>query len=157
MSSKKLALIKDARIPSQLRGVTKTTRRKSKNLVPSLVPSAVGKYQVQLCLSTSSIIVPNFENAKDAAKVFAGFYKMKGELGVLYANAKMAWPNLNVVTCEDVEENIAALDKEVQAKKEQLARLERKKQATKALLTFKKTFVSASKALELITERYDFA
>ena len=153
MNPKKLALIKDARTPSQLRGVTKTTRRKSKYLVQS----AVGKYQVKLCLSTSSIIIPNFENAKDAAKVFAGFYKMKGELRVLCRNAKMVWPNLDVVTCKDVEESVSALDKEIQAKMEQLARLERKKQATKALLTFKKTFVSASKALVLIMERYDFA
>ena len=72
MSPKKLALIKDARIPSQLRGVTKTTRRKSKYLVQSVVSdrvaSLVGKYQVKLCLSTSFIIIQNFENAKDAAK-----------------------------------------------------------------------------------------
>ena len=57
---------------------------------------------------------------------------MKRELGVLYGNANMVWPNLNEVTCKDVEENVAALDKTIQAKKEQLALLERKKQATKA-------------------------
>lgn len=155
MSPKKLALIKDPRMPSQLRGVTKTTGRMSKDLIQRAV---LGRYQVKLCMSTwTSIIIPNFKKAKNAAKVFASFYEMKSELRVLFDNAKMTWPNLTVVTCEDVEENVAALDKEIQAKKEELALLERKKQANKALLTFKKTFVSASTALELITERYDFA
>ena len=153
MSPKKLlTLIKDTRYPSQLRGVTKTTKRNSKN-----VEGTVGKYQVKVCLTTSNVVIPNFDNAKDAAKVFAGYYEMKGELRAVYSDAKMDWPNLTTVTCEDVIKNGAVLDKEIMAKEKELTLLKRKRRASNMLLTFKKTFVSASKALKLISERYNFA
>ena len=153
MSPKKLlGLIKDARYPSQLRGVTKTTKQNSKN-----VEGTVGKYQVKVCLTTSNVVIPNFDNAKDASKVYAAYYEMKGELRALYRDTNMEWPNLTTVTCEDVMNNVAALDKEIMAKEKELTRLKRKRRASIMLLTFKKTFVSASKALKLISERYNFA
>ena len=97
-TKKKLNLIPDARFPSELRGVTKTTEWSC-----TKVQGMVGKYRLQLYhvklyenmrsqFPTSGLdtIIPNFEDAKDAAKVFAAWQDMQAELRVLYRNAKMS-------------------------------------------------------------------
>ena len=159
-TKKKLSLIPDARFPSELRGVTKTTEWSC-----TKVQGTVGKYHVKLYenmrsqFPTSGLdtIIPNFEDAKDAAKVFAAWQDMQAELCVLYRNAKMSCPSLKSITCQDVRNNVASIDKEIVAKEEELARLKCKKQADKALLVLKESFVSATKALELVSARYTFA
>ena len=91
-TKKKLSLIPDARFPSELRGVTKTTEWSC-----TKVQGTVGKYHVKLYenmrsqFPTSGLdtIIPNFEDAKDAAKVFAAWQDMQAELCVLYRNAKI--------------------------------------------------------------------
>ena len=158
-SKKKLALIKDARFPSELRGVTKTTVYNYKR-----VKGAVGKYHVklyELCskvhVSTLDAIIPNFESPTDAAKVFAGYYEMQSELNILYKNATMACPKVKEVDCEDVKKNVAAIDNEIVGQEKKLARLKFQKQAEQALLVFKESFASSSKALKVVSERYTFA
>ena len=156
-AKKKLALIKDGRFPSQLRGVTKTTAYNCKR-----VQGAVGKYHVKLYEQESDVskldgIIPNFASHTDAGKVFAGYYEMKSELRTLYQNAMMACPNMKEVTCNNVKKNVAALDNKIAAQEKELARLKCNKLAEQALLAFKESFASASKALELVSERYTFA
>lgn len=156
-SKKKLTLIKDARFPSELRGVTKTTAYNYKR-----VKGAVGKYHVKLYelrshVSRLDAIIPNFESPTDAAKVFAGYFEMQSELHILYQNATMACPKVKEVAWEDVKKNVAAIDNEIVAQEKKLARLKCKKQAEQALLVFKESFASSSKALKVVSERYTFA
>ena len=158
MSTKKqLSLISDARFPSELRGVTKTTKWNCKQ-----VQGAIGKYHAKLyenCDHVSGLtkVVSNFEDAKDAAKVFAAWRDMKNELRVLCHNAEMSYPNLKQIKCKDVKKNVDLLDKDIEAKEEELERLKCKKRAEQALLVLGESFVSASKALEVVSERYSFA
>ena len=157
MSTKKqLSLISDARFPSKLRGVTKTTKWNCKQ-----VQGAIGKYHAKLyenCDHVSELtkVVSNFEDAKDAAKVFAAWRDMKAELRDLCRNAEMSYPNLKQIKCKDVKKNVDLLDNDIEAKEEELERLKCKKRAEQALLVLGESFVSASKALE-VSERYSFA
>ena len=82
---------------------------------------------------------------------------MKSELHILYENATMACPKVKEVAWEDVKKNVAAIDKEIVAQEKKLACLKCKKQAEQALLVFKESFASSSKALKVVSERYTFA
>ena len=82
---------------------------------------------------------------------------MQEELRCLYRNANVSYPNLEQIKCNDVKKNIDLLDKEIAAKEEELDRLKSKKRAEQALLVLAESFMSASKALQVVSERYTFA